>query len=352
MTTGLQSLDAAAHLRARGFEGYAPLDYDETNNLINLLRTRKVFKETNILLITNNPMPAYSELSSIWDFDDLARRFGIGIKIINYEKLAIEMERGMADRKERERAEDLTARIIKNAMGIYLDKKYVYSSVQFYYCIKNLMDQHNCNAFTIECWEFCTSRLPEKWKIVPCLTHTLLKDEGYTSACQADINALLSIRLLQTMSNKSTFMGNNFVDMDSMLVKTGHSVPGLKMNGYDKPNLPYTLRHFCESGWGAKVMVNFSDNLEKTVTLLNIDPSATKIMVARAEIAKTIGFDESTDRSLIGCSLQAWLKFPDPRAYMHKQVDFGTHVIMAFGDYVEEFKQLGEILGMEVVDAS
>ena len=145
-------------------------------------------------------------------------------------------------------------------------------------------------------------------------------------------------------------MGNQFMDMETNLVKIGHSVPGLKMAGYDKPDLPYDLRNFCESGWGTKFMVNFSENNpEKIVTLLNIDPAAKKIMVAKAEIAKTVGFNEG---SLIACSLQAHLKFPDPRRFMHLQEDFGTHVAMVFGDYTTQIKQLGNVLKMEVTDCS
>lgn len=46
-----------------------------------------------------------------------------------------------------------------------------------------------------------------------------------------------------------------------------HSVPGIKMAGYDKPDLPYHLRHFVESGWGTKAMIDFMRFEEKTVTL-------------------------------------------------------------------------------------
>jgi L-fucose isomerase-like protein len=353
MSSGLQSIDAAAHLRARGFEGYAALDYYELNKLIRYLKTRKVFQQTNILLVTNMPMPAYSELSSVWDFDDLANRFGIGTKIINYGILIEEMERVINSKDEEKRAQELADKVIKNAQGVYLDKKYVFNSAQFYCTVKNLMNKYNCNAFTIECWEFCTSRNQQNWKIVPCLIHSLLKDEGYASACQADISALLAMQLFMTLANRSVFMGNQFMDMATELLMIGHSVPGLKMNGYNQPDLPYTLRHFCESGWGTKVMVDFAANNEKIVTLVNTDPLARKLMVAKGVIEKCIGFKEGDGRgTLIGCSLQAHLKLRDYRDFMYKQADFGTHVAMGYGDYIEDFKKLGPIIGMDVVDCS
>jgi len=353
MSTGLQSIDASAYLRARGFEGYAVLDYGELNKLVRYLKTRKVLRQTNMLIVTNIPMPGNSDISSIWDFDDLNARYGIGATIINYDLLTEEMQRVMTSTDEQKRARQLTDILVNKAQGVYIDKKYIYSCAQFYYTIKNLMARYNCNAFTIECWEFCTSRLPQEWKIVPCLAHSLLKDEGFSSACQGDVSVMLAIRILQTLSNKSTFMGNQFMDMDTGLCKIGHSVPGLKMNGYNQPDLPFTLRNFCESGWGAKVMVNFSEtNKEKVVTLLNIDPLARKLMVARADLVKTVGYDDTTDRALIGCSLQAHLRLRDYRDFMYRQQDFGTHVAMAYGDYVEDVKKFGDVMGMEVVDCS
>ena len=73
----------AAHLRARGYEAYPCLDYNDLNSLINLLRTRKVFQQLNMLIVTDEPLPSYSSSSAVWDFEDLQSRFGIRTKIIN-----------------------------------------------------------------------------------------------------------------------------------------------------------------------------------------------------------------------------------------------------------------------------
>ena len=353
VTTGLASIDASAHLRARGYEGYAPMDFGELNKLCSLLLARKVFRQTRMLVVTNIPMPGVSEQSSVCDFDDLAKRFGIGTKIINYNTLSTEMESVMGSKEYDKKARELADLLIKKAQGTYLDEKYVFSNAQFYYTVKNLLDRFNCNAFTIECWEFCTSRYPQKWKIVPCLVHTLLKDEGYASACQGDISALLAMRLLQSVSRKSTFMGNAFMDMESGLMKIGHSVPGIKMNGYDVPDLPFTLRHFTDQGWGAKVMINFAENSERTATLVNTDPLAKKIMAAKGYVEKCIGFTDGDERgSTIGCSLQAHLKMDDPRKLIHVSADYGTHVAMCYGDYREDIREVSAMLGMEYEDAT
>jgi len=114
------------------------------------------------------------------------------------------------------------------------------------------MQKYSCNAFTVECFELCASRLADKYLITPCLLHTLLKDEGIASACEADLNALLAMRLLMSIAKKSSYMGNPRPLLNDQLV-INHSVPGIKMAGYDKPDLPYHLRHFVESGWGQRL---------------------------------------------------------------------------------------------------
>ena len=40
-----------------------------------------------------------------------------------------------------------------------------------------MMERYDCNAFTTPCKELCASRLPQRYKFVPCMTHSLNKDD-------------------------------------------------------------------------------------------------------------------------------------------------------------------------------
>ena len=219
-------------------------------------------------------------------------------------------------------------------------------SIEFYYAVKNLMERYGCNAFTIECFEFCTSRLPEKWTITPCLIHTLFRDRGYAASCEGDLGALLAVRLLMSISNKSSHMGNND-PRDADTFQINHSVPGIKMNGFDKPDLPYQLGYFCESGWGTKAIVNFMDNSEKIVTVARVNPSATKILVLKGEIVGASGWG---DKNRLGCSVTAVIKPSNGKIveYLKRRIDYGNHSPWVYGDYTEEIRQIGEMLNLEV----
>jgi len=41
----------------------------------------------------------------------------------------------------------------------------------------------------------------------------------------------------------------------------------------------------------------------------------------------------------------------DARDFFHKEMDFGHHLAMVYGDYVDDLRYLGELVGFRVVEA-
>lgn len=340
-----RTVDISAYSRSKGLEAYVPANSDELRRLMVLLRARKVFRQTRVLFPTDWGLPAVASVTSINDLADLEKRHGVGVKQISYDELAKAMDATLSSQADREMAARVADELIKNAQKALLDKDHVVSSMQFYRTITRLMNQHKCNAFTIECFEFCSSRLPEKWKITPCLIHTLLKDLGHASSCEADLGGLLSMRLLMSVSQKSSHLGNMFLRPGGVLA-INHSVPGLKMNGYDQPKLPYKLGRFVQSGWGTKFIVDFMNNEEKRVTVVRIDPTATKMLVLKGKLVGADGWEGDK----LGCSVEARVVPIEGRAedFARKQTDYGNHLIWVYGHYADELEQLGEMLEMKV----
>jgi len=340
-----RNVDIAAYSRSKGYEAFVPGNYNELNKLVSLLRARKVFTQTRVLFPTDSGLPAVASVAGINDPEDLETRFGIAVKKISYKELAGKMNNVMKSKMEREKAEQFANELLGNAQESYIDRKYVVRSIEFYQTVKSLMKRHGCNAFTIECFEFCSSRLPEEWTITPCLIHTLLRDQGFASSCEADLGSLLGMRLLMSVSKKSCHQGNADPKSENTF-RINHSVPGIKMNGYDQPDLPYKLGRFTECGWGTKAVVDFTDNTEKRVTVARVNPSATKILVLNGELVGTSGWD----KDYLGCSVEAVIKPPNGRTdeFMKKRIDYGNHLPWVYGDYNDEIQQLGKMLDLEV----
>ncbi|MCD6169738.1 MAG: hypothetical protein J7J76_04195 [Candidatus Latescibacteria bacterium] len=338
------AVDVAAYLRSRGLEGYAPLDLDELNRLISLLRVRKAIRNTKMLVALQRDVIPLGAVSSIWDLEGLRDRFGIEHISLPAERLFEEMEN--LPQEDAKRAKELTDKLIQSANKVHMSRENLLPSVKFYVTAKKVMEDCECNAFVIPCFEICARRIAEEKRVMFCLTHTLLKDEGYPSACEGDINVLMAMTLLMYTSKKSVYMGNSYiVDREKNIVAVHHDVPGLKMKGLAGPDLPYEIRNFTFNGWGATIRYDFTLDIGQQVTLARFDPMATKLLVAKGEIAGGGGFNQ------IGCSLSAHIKVEDAVELLHKEVDFGHHLAMAYGDYSYDLKELGKMMEFEVVEA-
>ncbi len=341
-----RTVDIAAYTRSHGLEMFVPYDAQEMDMVLKGLRARKILTETKILYPTDWGWPSVASITGINEPGKLKERFGVDLMVITYEKLRTIMEMMIASPEIQKKSEALTRILINNADHSWLESKYVTKNLVFYESIIMLLKEFQCNAFTIECFEFCSSQLPEKWEIVPCLIHTLLKDQGIPSACEGDFAALIAMELLMSLSDKSPHLGNMFMEKDESL-QVNHSVPGTRMNGFDQPQLPYQLGRFVESGWGTKVTVDFMNNEEKKVTVIRINPEASRMLVLKGKLVGSWGYGED----LLSCSVSAFIVGCDSgnaREFIEKQVEYGNHLVWVYGDYTEELRLLSEMLKTDI----
>lgn len=338
-----RNISIAGYTLAKGHEVHVAGEDLDLTRLLSLLRARKVFRHTRILYPTDG-VPSFSP-DTVWDFEDLEKRLGVSVVRIGYREMSAEMDRLMADEEEGRRVEQAAAELVRNADKVHLDKSFVWRSLMFDRCIRNLMAQHGCNAFTIDCFEFCPSLLPQQWLVVPCLLHALFGNEGIASACEADLGILLAVRLLMSVSNKSCHQGNGDA-LPGGTFCVNHSAPSMKMNGMDQPDVPYQLGRFVEQGWGTKVVVDFMNNQEKTVTVARVDPTATKLLVCRGTLVGSSGWDQDN----LGCSVVAVIQPPPDQSheFLRRRMIYGNHLQWVYGDYTRELKILGEMLGLTV----
>ena len=339
------SVDVAAYLRSRGLEGYAFLDYEHLKRVLSLLKVRKAFRRTRILVAAegNTRVPT-GVVSSIWDLEGLKRRYGVDYTCVS----AMDLIYGMDDlgEAERQQAEELANRLIENAEDVHMSREDVLRSVEFYLTVRRALDAYECNAFVIPCFEICVKQVLAERRVTFCLTHSLLKDRGIPSACEADTNVLMAIAMLMYLSGKSVYMGNSYlVDRGENILAVHHDVPGLKMKGLDEPDLPYEIRNFTVGGWGATIRYDFSRDIGAPVTLARFDPTGTRVLVVKGEMAGSGGVNQ------VGCALSAHIKVRDIVDLFHKEMGFGHHLAVVYGDYVQDVKELGEIMGLQVVEA-
>ena len=343
-----RTVDISAYFRSKGLECYIPNSPEETNQQFALLKARKNFSQTRILFPTDRKWPSVCSCAGINEPEKLKGQFGIELVVISYDELSQEMERTKNNKTLNHEAAEMADTVFNNANRSFIDKKYVVNSMEFYQTVTSLMKRYNCNAFTIECFEFCTSRLPQKWTITPCLIHTMFKDLGIPSACEGDLGGLLAMNMLMLVSNKSPHFGNMFYQgKEKGTMTINHSVPGIKMNGYDKPGLPYQLSHFTASGWGTKAVIDFIKNDEKDITVARMNPLGTGLLVLKGKLVGSKGWDED----LLGCAVSAYIvgkESSTAEEFVRKQADYGNHLAWVYGDYAEQLMKLGDMIGVDV----
>jgi len=343
MVGSVVTVDVAAHLRSRGMEGYAPMDFDELSRLIRLMRVRKALSKMRILVVLEGDIIPVGVVSTIWDLEDLEDRFGVSHVTIPSKTLFEDME--ALSEQDSMRAEALADGLIEGASAIHMKREDLLPSVKFYLAAKQALERFGCNALSIPCFEICAKRIAERERVTFCLTHSLLKDEGIPSACEGDINVLMAMALLMYLSGKSPYMGNSYpIDKDENVLAIHHDVPGLRMKGFEKALLPHEIRNFTFAGWGATIRYDFRQDIGQPVTLARFDPRARRLLVAEGTIVGGDGFGD------IGCSLRAHVRVRDVVELFRAEADFGHHLAMVYGRYASDLKELGKMMGFDILE--
>ena len=337
LQNGNEGIDFAAYCRSIGLEAHVCMDVQDLNEIAHALWVRKVVANTRALVLTHGSMPTFGLQSVIRDPELIRQRYGMEIVKLPFRDIFKYMDAVTDDE-----AMPIAEKIFQGAMETKIRKECFVNDIKYYLAAKRMMDAYDCNAFSTACHELCTSEIPQQRKFTPCTCHSLLKDEGYPSGCEEDLNALLAMTIMQAAGHRPAFMGNPNMETDDLL-RIHHAVPALCMNGYGKRPLRYKLWAFTGQGFGGKLQVDFTENDEQYVTIGRFNPMADTISIKRGEVLKS-EFDE------VYCSPYYYIKMNDARGFMHQLAGFGHHQVLIFGDYTKMLHQLGEVMGFNVME--
>jgi hypothetical protein len=186
--------------------------------------------------------------------------------------------------------------------------------------LDDLVTSHGFDGISVSCVGKSFPWHPEM--AFPCLAFSRLRDRGIAAVCEADICALLTAMLMESLAGKPSYMGNVVsVDRRAGRLTLTHCVTGLGMRGDDFPPMDYSLQDYHGTGHGAVPAVAFPINQPVTLGLLSKD--LLHFVLWPGTIVET-GQDF--------CANMARVQIPDPDGF--KQSITGCHYVMVYGDIV------------------
>lgn len=342
----LGGIDASAHMHALGYdEMYNALDYTELNQMFRIMRVRKALKNTKLMYALRNNVLSFGCVSSFINLQDITDRFGTEIVNFNGRELFNVMDE--FTEKENEEAKKLALELVQDSNGVHMPAENIVNDCKFYLAVNKILDEYECNAFTIPCFEMCATRELNKRHLTFCLTNSLLKDEGIPAACAADVGSAIALDIMMNLTNKSPHMGNCMVmvkDIENNTMRILHDVATRYMKGYDNPSkVDYVS--FTKGNWGATMRYDFAKDKGEKITMINLSPKMDKIMIATGEIT---GCDDFLTQE---CKHAVVFKVKDAKDFHEKQEYFGQHYVWVYGDYVDDLKAFAKLMKIETVIA-
>ena len=362
-------------MRARGYEAYGAFSWEDGIKRMHALRLRKVIAHTHILQAVRHDSTSEITNNSFISPNEVTLKLGTKFRGISLHELLDQSVPGDSmnnhctpgrkgenpteeDMKEIRR---ITDELCAGACEVGMEKDKVEKSVRMWYTVQKFLDLYDCNAFVMPCPDFCATCRAMKENQTPCFTHSLNNELGIPSSCEFDPIATLSMQLLESASGCAAYMGEvNPIEYSSItdagealdkikdhsnLMTIFHSVGNRKMHGFDKPNSEYGIEPFAYSGWGATMRYDFSQDVGQEITMCRFSPDCKKLFIAKGVVE---GGARYLDKN---CSLTMVFRVKDSKDYYYKQLNFGSHIPLTYGDYTEELKMFAESVGLEPIMA-
>ena len=242
----------------------------------------------------------------------------IKIKMSELEELIAQEEKEMLDLKHINHSNELIAKA-ENQEDLEI-------ALVIYNALKKLVSKYRLNGLTIRCFDII-----KKYKNTACLALALLNEEGITAGCEGDIHSLVTMHIVNSLTNRSSFMANpskfNYEDQSVMLA---HCTVPLNMVTSFK-----LMTHF-ESGLGIGIKGELP---EGRITLCKIAPDYTleNTLCIPATIKENLNLANY-------CRTQILVALNDDGLLELLKASFGNHIIVAYGDVYQDFLPLLSLL--------
>jgi len=165
--------------------------------------------------------------------------------------------------KATEPVAELAKSYLKNAQEVVQPTQAdIQDAAKTYFVLKQIIQKEKADAVMMDCLPGL--RLPRKHP-PPCMGFMSLRDEGVAAGCQADLNATLTLMLVQQLFGKPGFQQNASMETEKNCYFGAHCTCASKLSGTAGPSQPYILMSHAEAGWGCVPRVLWPVGCEVTM---------------------------------------------------------------------------------------
>ncbi len=261
-------------------------------------------------------------ISSQVNDEDAKNIFGINLVHISMEEFMEEI-----NKKEMAKIPHLS-----DFKSKFKDQQVLEGACFIYSALKRLIAKYSLQGLTVRCFDLLGT-----YKNTACLALAILNEEGITATCEGDVPSMLTMHLVRALTGRSSFQANpSYFNQEKNQVLFAHCTLPLNMTS------EYGLTTHFESGLGigvkgelhlgevtaCKVFINQKHNLDNCVAL-------------QGNIKENLSLQNY-------CRTQINIEFSQYDLMSILREDFGNHMIIAYGDIVDDFYSLISLLNYEV----
>ena len=260
-------------------------------------------------------------------------KYGIKILEVDYGDAARRIERARKDEGLAASARKWTDRYLSMPeTKLMTDRKYVVNAFLLYRVFKDLMEEHDAAAFTIK---DCMTKVLPIAETTPCLTLSLLNDEGVMAFCESDFVVIPAGILLRYISGRPVFLHNSTFPHKGICTCAHCSAPR-RMDG-EHYEAVKVMTHY-ESEYGAAPKVEFSKG--RQVTFIDPEYSSGR-WLGFTGIVRGNPFYEI-------CRTQQDVEIQGDWRKLQNEVR-DSHWMMAYGEHLKEAGYAARKVGIEWV---
>ncbi|MEM2781099.1 MAG: hypothetical protein QXG45_00065 [Nitrososphaerota archaeon] len=304
-------------------------DIGEIVKALRVVYAIKMLNSSKILVITRREANPAKYLSPQY-VGLVKQRFGVSLEYVDYSDV-----KALYDEVDMDAAEKLAKKVMEKALEVREpSKSEIVKAAAIYLSLKKLLEKHGANALAIDClgWlEYGKVEMPT----TPCLALSLLNDEGYVAACEADVHSALTMLVFRYLAGRASFISDPVVDVAENAVIHCHCTAPTKMDG---EAAPYVIRNHADSGDGVGLQVFMREGVD--VTVAKFIEGLNEMFVS---VGKTLG-NVNIDR---GCRTKVKVSVPDARKYLCGYKG-GLHRVLAYGNHLTALEDLSRLMGFKL----